>query len=224
VASGGAKSATSLPHSPSLPAQLDPAPEELTARDHWECVHVDGSVVLTDSLADVTVRESTWEGVDLSGRRLTGFRAMDVVFSRCDFSGADLDGAQLTRVVFSGCRLTGTTLSGTQLEDVLVEDSTADFVNFRAAHTERLSIERTSLCEADFYEAKLTRSAILDSDLTGANFTKVSAMGLELFGSTLEDVHDAGALAGAHISGDQAIPMGALLLASLGIAVVERSR
>lgn len=202
---------------------FDDPPVELESGDSWRGVAFTDSTVVPDSLADLTLRESTWTGADLALRTITGLRCQDVLFERCDLSGVRLDGAGLTRVRFVGCRLTGAMLSGTRLADVIIEDSVADLVNFRAAHATYLSIEKTSLREADFYTARLINSALLDSDLTAANVTEVRGAGLELHGSTLDSIRGAQSLTGARIDADQLIPLGLALVAAVQVEVTDRS-
>jgi len=211
-----------MPARPNLPDVFDEAPAGLRDLDSWEAVRVDDRVEVPRSLADVELIQSVWTGVDLTSRKLSGLRARDVVFDKCDLSGAVLDGARLDRVVFTGCRLTGTMLSATGLTDVVIEDCVANLGNFRAAKASYLFIERTVLTEADFYTARLADSAILDCDLTGANFSDTRTDGLALHGSTLERIVGAKSLAGARIDPDQLIPLGVALVAGLGISVGAR--
>lgn len=212
------------PQRPNLPVNLDAAPPVLAAEASWESVAAGADLEVPGTVADVELVGVRLTGVDLSARHLTGLRARDVVFDRCDLSGAILDGASLARVVFSGCRLTGTMLSATRLADVVIEDSVAKLGNFRAARATLLFIERTVLVEADFYLAQLTDSAILDCDLTGANFRDVRVDALCLHGSTLERLVGAASLAGAAIDMDQLFPLGAALVAALGIKTTDRPR
>lgn len=211
-----------MPARPRLPDVLDEAPATLADLDSWERVRVDERVELPPAVAEVELIGSIWTGVDLTSRRVSGLRARDVVFDKCDLSGAVLDGARLDRVLFTGCRLTGTMLSATALTDVVIEDCVANLGNFRAAKSRYLFIERTVLTEADFYTARLTDSAILDCDLTGANFSDLSVDGLALHGSTLERIIGAKSLAGASIDAEQLIPLGVALVAGLGISVGQR--
>lgn len=211
-----------LPLRPRLPAELDDAPQTLETRDSRDGIHAGAELVVAAQVADAELIESRFSGVDFTSRTFTGLRARDVVFDTCDFSGATLDGAAFNRVLFTGCRLTGTMFTAARLQDVVIEDSVANLGNFRAAHATYLFIERTVLTEADFYTARLTDAAILDCDLTGANVRDVCPERLSLHGSTLDGVVGATALAGANIDADQIIPLGAALVAGLGIRADSR--
>lgn len=210
------------PDSPDLPGLLDEPPGALSNGDLWECVRADDSTDLPASLADVHLIECVLTGVDLTGRRITGLHCRDVVFASCDLSGALLDGADLRRVSLTGCRLTGVMLSAGTLADVVIADCVASLANFRAAHGSYLWIERTDLREADFSTAELAHSALLDCDLTQASFRDVRADGLALHGSTLDGVRGAASLTGARIGPDQVLPLGAALLAAMGVQMGDR--
>ena len=205
------------PTPPRLPGQFESAPHRLEARDSWFGVHAEAGLEVATDVPDLELIETALTGCDLSGRSLTGLQARDVVFDGCDLSGALLDGARLDRVTFVGCRMTGTALSGTRLTDVTVEDCHASLLNLRAAQAVRLHLRRTPLVEADLAGATLTDSAILDCDLTGVVVRGVAAPGLALHGSSLEGLVGAESLHAARIGEDQLVPMGAALVAALGI-------
>lgn len=207
---------------PDLPDALDPAPVELASAASWDGVAGDAEVVVPERVVDVVLREVTWTDADLSGREFVGLRARDVRFVRCDLSGAVLDEAALDRIVFDQCRLTGVVLSGSTLRDVEVRESGLRLANFRMATLERVVIESSVLEGADFYEATLTSCALVRSDLTGADFRASTVDGLDLHGSTIEDIGGALALTGVRIGADQMVPMGAAVLAALGIAVTAQ--
>lgn len=78
--------------------------------------------------------------------------------------------------------------------------------------------------EADFYEARLRASALLDTDLTGATFDVAQLDGLSLHGSVLDDVRGADAFAdgGVGIDAEQLFPLGTAVLAALGVQITDR--
>ncbi len=208
---------SAAPTTPRLPGQLESAPERLEARDSWFGVRAEAGLDVAAAVPDLELIETVFVGCDLSGRSLTGLQARDVVFDGCDLSGAVLDGARLDRAAFVGCRLSGAALSGTRLTDVTVEDCAATLLNLRAAQAERLYLRRTRLAEADLGGATLTDSAILDCDLTGVVVRGVTAPGLALHGSSLDGLVGADSLRAARIGEDQLVPMGAALVAALGV-------
>ncbi|MGI8680019.1 MAG: pentapeptide repeat-containing protein [Jatrophihabitans sp.] len=213
-----------MPQRPNIAAELEGAPPTLAHRESWDGRHAGPGLRVDGTVADAELIGSRFTGIDFTSRTLTGLRARDVVFDTCDLSGAVLDGAAFDRVVFTGCRLTGTMLTATRLRDVIIEDSTANLGNFRAAQADYLFIERTVLTESDFYTARLRDSAILDCDLTGANVTDLHPERLSLHGSTLDGLVGVTALAGSRIDADQVIPLGAALVAGLGIRAGGRPR
>lgn len=184
----------------------------------------DTALVLPDAIHSLAMTECVWRGVDASSRTFHRLQCRDVVFERCCFAGAILDGAALTRVAFIECQLTGTVFSGAHLGDVTIDGGVADLANFRSSTSSFLFVTGTSLKEADFYAARLRNSALLDSDLTAASFEAVSVDGLSLHGSVVDSIRGATALAGGHVGVDaaQLIPLGAAVLAELGVQVTDR--
>jgi uncharacterized protein YjbI with pentapeptide repeats len=211
------------PDEPDLPdsADLDPAPGRFTSRARWDCVVASADLEVAAEVADAELRESVWRGVDLSGRRLTGFRARDVRFEQCDLSGAMLDGAALTRVVFEGCRMTGAVLSAATLQDVRISGSKADLINLRMAAARFLLADHTSLRDADFYGSTITQSALLDCDLGASDFDHCRMDEVDLHGSALNDVRAVLSLRGACIAPDQILSLAAALAAATGITFTQ---
>lgn len=207
---------------PDLPKVLDPAPAELEPSAEWDGLEADASVVVTDPVPDVKLREVLWSGGDLVGRTLRGFRARDTRFVRCDFSGAVLDGALLERVVFEQCRMTGVVFSNAMLRDVEVRESGLRLTNFRMAGLERVLVDESVLVGADLYESALRSCALVRSDLTGADFSSATIKGLDLHGSVLDQLGGTLSLRGARISSDQMVPLGAAILGAVGIEVTDR--
>ncbi len=133
-----------------------------------------------------------------------------------------LDGAVFDRVVLTGCRLTGTMLTAARLQDVVIDNCSARMANFRSTRAGYLLIHDTALIDADFYAAAFTDSAVLDSDLSGANVTDLRAGGLALHGSRIDALIGPASLAGARIDAAQLVPLGAALVHALGIRETER--
>jgi uncharacterized protein YjbI with pentapeptide repeats len=213
-----------VPDAPDLPAQFDRAPARLDRPARWEGVHADADVQVAELVPDVEIRESVWVAADLAGRHLTGFQCRDTRFENCDLSGLVLDGASLTRVSFAGCRMTGIVLAGATLQDVRVDGSPAELANLRMTRARYLFIEDSSLRRVEFYQASIGDSALLDCDLTGADFTGCRVSNLDLHGSVLDDLHAALSLRGATISPDQAIALTPSLLADAGIRITATAR
>ncbi len=222
AASSKARSTKLLPDPPDLPGSFDPAVQRLDDGALWDGVEAGDAVEVAGTTADVVLRETVWDKGDLSGRRLTGFRCRDVRFVGCDLSGTVLDGCDLTRVVFAECRMTGIVLSGGTLSNVHVSDCRADLANFRMARADYLRIEGTSLRAAEFYQARLTASALLDCDLSEANFTDATLADVDLHGSTVAAIHGALSLGGANIAPDQLISLAGALAAATGVHLTDR--
>lgn len=212
-----------VPELPDLPAELIRAPEDF-ASAYWEGLAADGTMSLPERIHDLDMVECVWRDVDAASRRFSGLVCRDVVFEHCDFGGAVLDSAVLTRVHFVGCRLTGAALSGAEMNDVVIDGGAGNLLNVRASNSSFLWIRGTNLREADFYQAQLRRSALLDCDLTGANFASARVDGLSLHGSAVESVRGAESFASSdvHIAQDQLLALGVAMLASMGVRVDHR--
>lgn len=209
---------------PDLPAEFDSAPAAVETGAAWDGVCADASLALPEHVYDVELVECIWRDVDAASCRFSGFSCRDVRFERCDLSGAVLDSAALTRVHFVECRLTGVVFSGAELRDVVIERGVAGLANFRGSTSSFLSVRETSLADADFTGARLRNAALLDCDLSGIDLTGARIEGLSLHGSTLDSIRGASALldAGLRIGADQVIPLGAALIAGLGVTVAPR--
>jgi uncharacterized protein YjbI with pentapeptide repeats len=120
--------------------------------------------------------------------------------------------------------MTGIVLSGATLQDVRIDGSPAELANLRNAQARYLLIADSSLRQVEFYQASIRDSALLDCDLTGADFTDCRVSNLDLHGSVLEELRGALSLRGAGISPDQAITLTPSLLADAGIRVTATPR
>jgi uncharacterized protein YjbI with pentapeptide repeats len=220
-----ARRATKIrPDPPDLAPRRDPAPAVLHSSALWDGVEAGPDVEVPEHVAGVRLQESRWAGADLSGRHLAGLRCRDTQFVGCNLSGAVLEGAMLSRVAFTDCRLTGLVLSGAELVDVHIVDSQADFALLRMATARHLWIENTSLRGADLYAFKGTGCAFLGCDFSDVALANAQLPEVLLHGSTLDTVRGAASLRGARISADQVVPLGAAMLAELGVVVTPAPR
>jgi uncharacterized protein YjbI with pentapeptide repeats len=212
-----------VPELPDLPHELVAAPD-VFGSGAWEGLATGSALSLPERVYDLEMVECVWQDVDATSRRFSGLVCRDVVFEHCDFAGAVLDSAVLTRVHFVGCRLTGTALSGAEMNDVVIDGGAANLLNLRASNSSFLWIRDSPLREADFYQAQLRHSALLDCDLTGANFSSARVDGLSLHGSTIEALRGAESFGSSdvHIAQDQLVSLGVAVLASMGVRVDDR--
>ncbi|WP_425309625.1 pentapeptide repeat-containing protein [Ammonicoccus fulvus] len=218
------KRARRTPELPDLGTHLAEGPAEIGSGDRLEGLVLGATTQSPMRLHDLALVECRVQGMDLSGRRLGGFMARDVVFEGCDLAGTVLEpGGRLTRVRFDGCRLSGLVLVGVDLTDVVIEGGKADLANFRQAAATRLWGREVSLREADFTEAQLKDCAFLDCDLAGAEFRGATLSGVSLHGSAIEEIRSPSVLArGARIAPDQQFAYGQALLAEFGPEVSDR--
>ncbi|MDT5011331.1 MAG: hypothetical protein QOH57_2948 [Mycobacterium sp.] len=213
-----------VPDPPSLPGEFVAATGDFARITEWDGLIADSALTLPDIVHDLTMTECVWRGVDASSRTFTNLHCRDVVFEQCHFGGAILDSCVLTRVAFIECRLTGVVLSGAQLTDVVIDGGVAHLANLRSSVSSFLWVTGTGMKEADFYDARLHRSALLDCDLSSASFDSASVHGLSLHGSVLDSLRGTPALTGADVGleAHQLVPMGAAVLAEMGVRVTDR--
>ncbi|MEU7816626.1 pentapeptide repeat-containing protein [Pseudonocardia sp. NPDC049154] len=210
------------PDPPDLPSSYDPAAGPPEDGDLWDGVEAGPDVLFPEHVADLRLHECRFSGVDLAGRTLSGLHCRDTEFHRCDFSGAVLDDAVFTRVTFTDCRFTGTELNGAGLNDVRISGCRADLARFRMAKGAFLHVEDTSLRGADLYRLTAQDCAFLRCDLGEASLEDARLAGTDLHGSTVDDLRGPVALRGCRIGPDQLAPVGALLLAALGVEITDR--
>jgi uncharacterized protein YjbI with pentapeptide repeats len=213
-----------VPEPPRLPSEFVSAATDFDHVAEWDGVIADSDLSLPDVVHDLTMTECVWRDVDASSRTFTNLQCRDVVFERCHFAGAILDSSVLTRVVFIECRLTGVVLSGAHLNDVVIDGGVADLANLRSSVSSFLWVIGTPMKEADFYGARLHRSALLDTDLSSASFDSASVDHLSLHGSVLDSLRGTTALSAGHVGVDpnQLVSLGAAVLAEMGVQPTER--
>lgn len=213
-----------VPERPHLPSEFVSAAPDFDQVAEWDGLIADSALSLPDVVHDLTMTECVWRDVDASSRTFTNMQCRDVVFERCHFAGAILDSSVLTRVVFIECRLTGIVLSGAHLRDVVIDGGVADLANLRSSVSTFLWAIGTPMKEADFYGARLHRSALLDTDLSSASFDSASVEHLSLHGSALDSLRGTTALSGGHVGVDpnQLVSLGAAVLAEMGVQSTDR--
>jgi hypothetical protein len=209
------------PDRPDLPPRFDPAPVPGDG-DLWDGVEAGPETEFPEHLADLRLHECRFRGVSLAGRTLSGLRCRDTEFVQCDLSGAVLDDAVFTRVTVTDCRLTGAELNGAGLTDVRISGCRADLVRLRMATGTFLHVEDTSLRGADLYRFTARDCAFLRCDLGEASLEDARLTGTDLHGSTVDDLRGPLALRGCRIGPDQLVPVGALLVAALGVEITDR--
>jgi uncharacterized protein YjbI with pentapeptide repeats len=167
----------------------------------------------------VTLEQCRVVDAQFTGASLERLRLTDVVVESSDLSGVDLDQANLLRVEFRDCRMSGALFTRARLGEVSVTRCRLDGASFRMSELRSVVFDADDLRAGDFYASKLLETRIFDGDLTGAEFSKVSAPGLRLHGSTLYDVKGSDALSGAVIESSQVLPVALGVLSALRIEI-----
>ncbi|MFR9802303.1 pentapeptide repeat-containing protein [Pseudonocardia sp. RS010] len=210
------------PDRPDLPTSFDQAPAALDPGAFWDGVEAGPGTEVPEHVPDLRLHECRLSGLDLAGRTLSGLHCRDTEFHRCDLSGAVLDDAVFTRVTFTDCRFTGAVLDGAGLNDVRISGCRADLARLRMATGTFLHVEDTSLRGADLYRFTARDCAFLRCDLGEASLEDARLAGTDLHGSTVDGLRGPLALRGCRIGPEQLVPVGALLLAALGVEITDR--
>lgn len=170
-------------------------------------------------LAHLRLVRGVVRAVQFTSTRLRGCTLVDVQFDDCEFSGADFHDASLTRVAFRNCRMVGVGYSEAELGHVRFNDCKLDDANFRFARLDHVWADSSSLREADAYEASLVAVRFDVCDLTRVDLAKATIDGLDLRGSTIDELRGAALLRDVRIGADQVVPLATSVFAETGIRI-----
>ena len=175
----------------------------------WIGAEIDELEADETSLRRLRAAEGTWE-------RCT--------FTDCDATGADLAGLTtrdvgLIRSTLDGARLTGSSWLRSRWRAVAAEDAVADSLSAHSARWTDVTFTRTSLREADFTGAELSRVQFVDCDLSGARFGGLRAHRVTFTGCRLEGISGTDSLRGAELAWADAVSALPSLADQLGITV-----
>jgi uncharacterized protein YjbI with pentapeptide repeats len=208
---------TPLP--PRIPESLDIYTDGPLSDDRTISHSLIGGDFSAQAAVGVTLEQCRVIDAQFTGASLDRLRLTDVVVESSDLSGADVDQANLLRVEFRDCRMSGALFTRGRLREVSITRCRLDGASFRMSETSSVVFDADDLRAGDFYASKLVETRIFDCDLTGAEFSKASAPGLRLHGSTLYDVKGSDALSGAVIESSQVLPVALGVLSALRIEI-----
>jgi uncharacterized protein YjbI with pentapeptide repeats len=211
------KHRTPLP--PRIPESLDTSMDGPLSDDRTIARAFVSGDFSAQTAAGVTLEQCRVADAQFTGASLDRLRLTDVVVERSDLSGADVDQANLLRVEFRDCRMSGALFTRARLGEVSITRCRLDGASFRMSEARSVAFDADDLRSVDFYASKLLDTRIFDCDLTGAEFSKASAPGLRLHGSTLYDVKGSDALSGAVIESSQVLAVALGVLSALRIEV-----
>ncbi len=147
-------------------------------------------------LGGVTLEETLFHAVDLSGARFEGARVKKSVFVECKLAGADFSGADLTRASFvtadaDGAVFRGATLDGCQfvhgssLVEADLSGASAARSLFRDTPMARAKLEGTRADGADFSGCDLTEADLHHLVARGALFIRTDVSRARMTGADL---------------------------------------
>jgi uncharacterized protein YjbI with pentapeptide repeats len=125
-----------------------------------------------EGLQPGTYEVCRFEGCDLSGRSLLGFRFIDCTFAGCNLSNANLTGSTWNEVRLIDCQAMGLAFGDCHSAPFIVrfEGCRLDYCSFLKSPLRSASFLRCSLQQADFTGADLREAAFALSILSGAVF------------------------------------------------------
>jgi len=86
----------------------------------------------------------------------------------------------MDRVELKSCKLTGSDLTESSLQHTLFEDCIAPYLLLSQTKCRKVSFEKTTLTEADFYRAQLTDVEFSRCDIDKAQFSGTKLAGIDL--------------------------------------------
>jgi uncharacterized protein YjbI with pentapeptide repeats len=191
---------------------------------------LDGVIAETE-LTRVELPRSRWSRTEIRACRFEaglfqhahfeGVTFESCVLHNCDLTGARFDACGLSHVVFSHCRLDGFTAMDTSFDGVIVDDSNLSLANFRFLKTFNILFKESMLVEVDFTGTRLERALFQKCNLRQADFTQVTATGVDFRGSELDEIRGVASLKGATIGRLQLFGLALSLARDAGITVAE---
>jgi uncharacterized protein YjbI with pentapeptide repeats len=131
--------------------------------------------------------------VRLNHTRLKKVQLLDSRLTACDLANGEWSEASLQRLELLDCHLTGFCAIEARLQDLLFQECSGSFVQFRFAALKSVRFECCTLSGIDFQGARLTNVAFVDCDLSEADLSGATLVNVDLRGSKID-----GMRAGVH--------------------------
>lgn len=190
---------------------------------------------------DVTVREVSIIGVDLSNFSVKSLSLSDAKIIKCDFAAVNLERLNLKDVEYVNCglittscgesswhrvsvnhsRCTGLGLQTSTLQNVVFTACKLNLANFRFAKLKNVVFDGCDLSEADFYCSELTNIRFDNCTLDRTEFSGSKLKSVDFRSSDVSNLQSASSLAGATIDSNQLITLATLLAAESKIEVID---
>ena len=160
--------------------------------------------------------ECTFKNCKLAKQKFHGCTFNACSFIDCDLSQADFADTHLTDASFRSCKVVGVDWTSINQKPVLPSltfvDSKMDFSSFFGITVQELVLQKCSLKEVDFREAKLAKTVFDYSDLEGALFHATNLSKTSLKRAQNYDINfETCTLTGAQFSLPEALRLLALL-------------
>jgi uncharacterized protein YjbI with pentapeptide repeats len=127
-----------------------------------------------------------FQHVRLNNTRLKKLQLLDSRLTACDLANAEWPEASLHRLELLDCHLTGFRAIEAGLQDILFQECSGGFVQFRFSVLKSVRFERCNLSGIDFQEAKLTNVTFIDCDLSETDLSGATLVNVDLRGSKID--------------------------------------
>jgi uncharacterized protein YjbI with pentapeptide repeats len=141
---------------------------------------LEGTKVITVSLARVDLLEEDLTGANLAGADLTRAK-----LTGADLTGADLTGAKLTRAKLTRAKLIGAKLTGAKLTGANLAGADLTRAKLIGAKLIGANLAGANLAGADLTRAKLIGAKLIGAKLAGANLAGADLAHTNLYGADL---------------------------------------
>ena len=167
-------------------------------------------------ISDSSFDECTFKNCMLAKQKFHGCTFNACSFIDCDLSQVDFSDTHLADVTFQSCKIVGVDWTSMKQKPVLPVltfiESKLDFCSFFGVGVQELVLQKCSLKEVDFREAKLAKTVFDYSDLEGALFHATDLSKTSFKGAQNYDINfETCTLTGAQFSLPEALRLFALL-------------
>lgn len=198
---------------------MEPAEElDLVDDAQWENLKVTGDFSHRKA-GLVEIAGCRFSGARLTGTEIARLILTDCVFEDCELSGTIVGDLAASRVEFRRSRMSAFAAAAGRFENSSFIQCRLDRANFRMTIWKAAQFVDSHIVDADFYESKLGGARFTGCDLTKVDFSNAQMKGVDLRGSTIDDIRGGDSLRGVVISSDQIVSISSAVLAALEIRI-----
>ncbi len=170
-----------------------------------------GTTCATPTKTDFNFNNMTLDGVNFSGRDLSGAHFDNAKIKGCDFSGADLTNADFSNASVRDSHFSGAHLSGAHFENTEIEGCDFSGADLTGSTIKRMGLAYAMAEPTNFYGANFSGSHLnffaegwLDGAMSGWNFDEAKFIGAT-FNGEIQGAITGGSFKNADFSGVQGL-------------------